>query len=238
MAGEFVDRPLSWLARRVRDRAAGRRYLLGIAGPPGAGKSTVSVALRDAINAEAGGEIAEIAPMDGYHLTNEVLRAAESLARKGEPDTFDVDGYVAGLRRLRTTPVGEPVPWPTFDRSIDAPVPDGVVFDRQSIVLTEGNYLLLDDFGTRRWSAVRPLLDECWYLDAAREVIEKRLLHRHIHGGRIPTAARDKVHNSDLPNADLVATTKERADLVLRWQSGSYAVAVAPPAATVDPSIS
>ncbi len=224
VAGEFVQRPVSWLVRRVLDRAARGRYLLGIAGPPGAGKSTLSVALRDAINAEAGGTVAEIAPMDGYHLGNDVLRAMESLARKGEPDTFDVDGYVAGLRRLRTTPVGAPVPWPTFDRSIDAPVPGGVVLDQQSIILTEGNYLLLDDFEGRRWSAVRALLDECWYLDAPRDVLENRLLDRHIRGGRTPAAARDKVHGSDLRNADLVATTRERADLVLRRRAEGYAV--------------
>ncbi|MEU6828820.1 nucleoside/nucleotide kinase family protein [Nocardia beijingensis] len=234
MAAEFVDRPLSWLVRRVLDRATRGRYLLGIAGPPGAGKSTLSVALRDAINLAAGDAVAEIAPMDGYHLSNDDLRATESLARKGEPDTFDVDGYVSGLRRLRTTPVGEPVPWPTFDRSIDAPVPGGVVFDRQAIVVTEGNYLLLDDFATRRWSTVRPSLDECWYLDAARDVIRDRLLERHIDGGRTPAAAHDKVHDSDLRNADLVATTRARADLVLRWHAGSHAVAVAPSAA--DPS--
>lgn len=236
VAAEFVDRPLSWLVRRVLDRATRGRYLLGIAGPPGAGKSTLSVALRDAINLAAGDAVAEIAPMDGYHLSNDVLRATESLARKGEPDTFDVDGYVSGLRRLRATPVGEPVPWPTFDRSIDAPVPGGVVFDRQSIVLTEGNYLLLDDFGTRRWSVVRALLDECWYLDATREVLGKRLLHRHIRGGRTPASAHDKVHNSDLRNADLVAATRQRADLVLRWNAGSYTVAVPP--STADPSTS
>ncbi|MGK8522059.1 nucleoside/nucleotide kinase family protein [Nocardia asteroides] len=215
---------MSWLVRRVRDRAAPERFLLGIAGPPGAGKSTLSVALRDAINAEAGGAVAEIAPMDGYHLSNDALRAAESLPRKGEPDTFDVDGYVSGLRRLRATPVGEPVPWPTFDRAIDAPVPGGVVLDQQTIVLTEGNYLLLDDVGTRRWSEVRTLLDECWYLDAAREVIENRLLDRHIRGGRTPTAARAKVRDSDLRNADLVALTRDRADLVLCEYAGNYFV--------------
>ncbi|WP_454195103.1 nucleoside/nucleotide kinase family protein [Nocardia sp. Marseille-Q1738] len=224
MAGEFVERPLSWLARRVRDRAGGERYLLGIAGPPGAGKSTLSVALRDLINAEAGSAVAEIAPMDGYHLINDVLRARGSLARKGEPDTFDVDGYVAGLRRLRSTPLGQPVAWPTFDRTIDAPVPGGVVFDRQSIVLTEGNYLLLDDFDTRQWSAVRALLDECWYLDAARNVIENRLLRRHVRGGRTPEAAATKVRDSDLRNADLVAPTSAYADLVLCERARGYAV--------------
>ncbi|MEU7631557.1 nucleoside/nucleotide kinase family protein [Nocardia sp. NPDC049220] len=225
MAGEFAERPVDRLARRVLDRVGRGRYLVGIAGPPGAGKSTLSALLRKAIDAEAGAAVAEIAPMDGYHLTNDVLCARGSFARKGEPDTFDVAGYVAGLHRLRSTPVGEPVAWPTFDRTIDAPVPDGVVFDQQSIVLTEGNYLLLDDFEGRMWSAVRTLLDECWYLDAPREVIEDRLLRRHIGGGRTPAAAATKVRDSDLRNADLIATTRARADLILRENCGRYSVA-------------
>ncbi|MGO4615793.1 nucleoside/nucleotide kinase family protein [Nocardia sp. 2TAF39] len=214
-----------WLARRVLDSAGDSRYLVGIAGPPGAGKSTLAGLLRNAIDAEAGAAVAEIAPMDGYHLPNDVLRAAGSLARKGEPDTFDVAGYVAGLRRLRTTRLGKPVAWPTFDRAIDAPVPGGVVFDRQSVALTEGNYLLLDDFAGRTWSTVRTLLDECWYLDASRKLIEDRLLRRHIRGGRTFEAAETKVRESDLRNADLIATTRARADLILREHAGRYAVA-------------
>ncbi|MEU7764035.1 nucleoside/nucleotide kinase family protein [Nocardia sp. NPDC049190] len=225
MAGEFVERPLGWLARRVVDRVGRGRYLVGIAGPPGAGKSTLSAVLRDAIDAEAGAAVAEIAPMDGYHLPNDVLRAMGSLARKGEPDTFDVAGYLAGLRLLRSAAIGELVSWPTFDRTIDTSVPDGVVIDHQSIVLTEGNYLLLDDFEGRTWSAVRTLLDECWYLDAPRQVIAGRLLHRHIDGGRTPEAAATKVRDSDLRNADLIATTKARADLVLLEKGGRYSVA-------------
>lgn len=225
VAGEFVERPLGWLVRRVLGRAGSGRYLVGIAGPPGAGKSTLAGLLRNAIDAEAGTAVAEIAPMDGYHLPNSMLRTTGSFARKGEPDTFDVAGYLAGLRRLRTTPLGKPVAWPTFDRRIDAPVPGGVVVDRQSIVLTEGNYLLLDDFDGRAWSAVRTLLDECWYLDAPRELIEDRLLRRHIRGGRTQAAAIRKVHESDLRNADLIATTMARADLILREHAGRYAVA-------------
>ncbi|WP_067841496.1 nucleoside/nucleotide kinase family protein [Nocardia lijiangensis] len=216
-----VEVPLHRLVRRVLDRAAERperRYLLGIAGPPGAGKSTLSVLLRDAFPA------AEIAPMDGYHLSNARLRAARSQARKGEPDTFDVAGFVDNLRRLRATPRGTPVPWPTFDRATDEPTPAGVVFTDQPVAVAEGNYLLLDDVDGHGWSAVRAELDECWYLDADREVLEERLLERHLRGGKPAEAARIKVRDSDLRNADLVGATRERADLVLREKDGRYFV--------------
>jgi pantothenate kinase len=224
MTGEAVEMPLSALVGRVLTQAAAGtgRYVLGIAGPPAAGKSTLSVRVRDALNAHAGTSIAEIAPMDGFHLPNAVLRASGKLARKGEPDTFDVAGYLETLRRLRDTPIGEPVPWPTFDRDIEEPTPGGVVFDRHTIAISEGNYLLLDDLESGRWSGVRKLLDDSWYLDADRNVIEKRLIRRHIRGGRTVAAAKGKTHLSDLPNADLIAGTKTRADLVLQGRDGRY----------------
>ncbi|WP_194815949.1 nucleoside/nucleotide kinase family protein [Nocardia sp. XZ_19_385] len=215
---------MSWgeLAERVLAAAGSSRYLLGVAGPPGAGKSTFAAGLRDAINARESGLVAEIAPMDGYHLNNAELRAAGKLTRKGEPDTFDAAGFVENLRRLRDAPLGAPVPWPTFDRRVDEPTPGGIVFADQRIVITEGNYLLFDDDEGQEWSAVRKLLDECWYLDADRRLLEKRLLRRHIRGGRTVGAARMKVHDSDFRNADRIAGTRGRADLVLRGHQGRY----------------
>ncbi|WP_227996942.1 nucleoside/nucleotide kinase family protein [Nocardia australiensis] len=223
MTDATVVMPMSRLVERVLNAAVcGRRYVLGIAGPPAAGKSRLSVGIRDALNAHAGSVIAEIAPMDGFHLSNAVLRASGKLARKGGPDTFDVSGYLETLSRLRSTPVGEPVAWPTFDRAIEEPTPSGVIFDRHTIAITEGNYLLLDDLRSGSWSGIRKLLDECWYLDADRNVIEKRLVRRHIRGGMTLAAAKAKTRQSDLPNADLIAATKSRADLVLQAYNGRY----------------
>jgi len=209
------------LAERVQARAEQRtgRYLLGIAGPPGAGKSTLAAALRAAVDAVAGSRVAELAPMDGYHLPNAQLRALGRLAGKGEPDTFDATGFVDGLNRLRRTPLGEPVPWPTFDRSTDEPTPGGIVVTDQRIVITEGNYLLLDD---GPWSKVRPQLDECWYLTADRHTRIERLLHRHLRGGRDHSAAQAKVHDSDMANADLVGPTARHADLLLYERNSRY----------------
>ncbi len=226
MVRNDADISLETLAERVWKRVSSRsgRFLLGIAGPPGAGKSTFAAALRDALDARAGAVVAEVAPMDGFHLSNTALRLAGALTRKGEPDTFDVAGYLAGLRRLRETPLGQPVSWPIYDRERHEPVPDAVVFERQSIVVTEGNYLLLDDFGSSTWSAVREILDETWYLDVPHDVLVERLLHRHIRGGKSARFAEIKVSQSDLLNAELVAGTRERADLVLRADGPNYRI--------------
>ncbi|MEV0076340.1 nucleoside/nucleotide kinase family protein [Nocardia neocaledoniensis] len=215
--------PVRALARRIPvRRAPGRRFLLGLAGPPGAGKSTLAQRLRDEL--AAAGHPAAVAPMDGYHLRNEILRARGALDRKGEPDTFDAAGFVADLRMLRQAPIGEPVPWPLFDRAVDEPTEGGLIVRDEQIVLVEGNYLLLTDAEAPGWSAVRGLLDACWYLDAPRETLTERLVRRHLAGGRTPDAAEVKVRDSDLRNADLIAVSRERADLTLSAAGDGYRI--------------
>ncbi|WP_278261387.1 nucleoside/nucleotide kinase family protein [Nocardia sp. AG03] len=206
------------LAQRIPVSARpDRRVLLGIAGPPGAGKSTLAQRLCAALPVPA-----VVAPMDGFHLPNAVLRDGGALARKGEPDTFDTAGFVAGLRALRAGPVGEPVPWPLFDRAIDEPTEAGVLIRDERVVVIEGNYLLLTETEAPGWSTVRGLLDACWYLDAPREVLTTRLLDRHVLGGRTPVQAKAKVTDSDLRNADLVAHGRSRADRVLTAAGTGY----------------
>ncbi|MGY1876374.1 nucleoside/nucleotide kinase family protein [Nocardia gipuzkoensis] len=213
--------PVAELARWVSTRVSSDcRYILGIAGPPAAGKSTLAQNLAVEITT-AYGVGAGIAPMDGFHRTSAELDAAGARHRKGQPDTFDVAGFVARLKLLREAPLGERVPWPIYDRELHDPVPDAITFTDQRIAVVEGNYLLLDQPG---WVEVRSQLDEVWYLDAADVVIEQRLTDRHVLGGKTPEQAHTKITDSDLPNARLIAHTRDRADAVLRETYGNYII--------------
>ncbi len=188
--------------------AARGRALLGVAGSPGAGKSTLSSMVVAAVESSA------VVPMDGFHLLNEQLVRLGRRDRKGAPDTFDVVGYVALLRRLRSQSPDEVVTAPRYDRAASAPVPDAIVVGPDvALVITEGNYLLLDD---RPWDAVRPLLDEVWFVDIDDAVRIPRLIDRHIEFGKSPEAAREWVMRSDESNAALVAASRGRADVVVR----------------------
>lgn len=196
------------LGRAVR-LAGGSRRLLGLAGPPGAGKSTLAAALVAAL-----GERAVLVPMDGFHLAQAELVRLGRADRKGAPDTFDVDGLVALLVRLRAQGPADPVVYaPRFDRHLEEAVAGAVpVSAATPLVVVEGNYLLHDEGS---WAQARDLLDEAWYLDLPDGVRVERLVARHVAHGRTPGAAREWVLRSDEANARLVARGRERADVVV-----------------------
>jgi pantothenate kinase len=197
------------LRRQVAELLApGSRRLLGIAGPPGAGKSTLSAQILAAFHGRC-----VVVPMDGYHLAQSELDRLGRAGRKGAPDTFDAAGYVALLRRLRDPVPGETVYAPEYRRDLHngvagaIPVPADV-----PLVITEGNYLLLDEHG---FGPVRGLLDLCWYVDLPDDVRTQRLVARHTRFGKAPGAAHAWTHGPDQRNADLVAATRTRADAVV-----------------------
>ncbi len=193
------------------------RFLLGLVGPPGVGKSTVAGALAGAWPA---GD-AVVVGMDGFHLADDELAGRGLDQVKGAPETFDADGFVALLRRLCDPGVG-PVGAPGFDRSRERTVDDAVSIPRETgLVLVEGNYLLLDG----PWRPVRDLLDEVWYLDLADELRRQRLVARHVAGGRTPDEAAAWVHRSDEANAALIAATRHLADAVLDVTTGQVSPA-------------
>jgi pantothenate kinase len=132
---------------------------------------------------------------------------------KGAPQTFDAEAFVGSLRRLRDEP-DSTVLWPDFDRMAEETVADAIAIGPEaSLVITEGNYLLLDQ---PWWREVRQVLDEVWYVDAPRDVLRRRLIDRQLAGGRPEADAVSHVDESDLPNAELVARTHQLADRTVR----------------------
>ncbi len=184
--------------------------MLGLAGAPGSGKSTVAQAYVD--HERALGTEAAVVPMDGFHLADATLRSLGLLGRKGAPETFDAWGYAALLARLRSCPP-ETVYVPGFERDLEQPIAAAIaVPPGTQLVVTEGNYLLLDQ---PQWRAVRDRIDEVWFVHLDDAVRRERLVARHIASGKSPAEARAWVHRVDEPNARLVEETRAAADRVV-----------------------
>ncbi|SEB60077.1 AAA domain-containing protein [Nocardioides exalbidus] len=195
------------LARADALLARPGRSILGITGPPGAGKTTLTSLVLEHLGPAAGH-----LPMDGFHLADEQLDRLGRRDRKGAPDTFDVDGYVSALSRFHAFP-GQTLFAPGFERDLEQPIAAAIAIPPSArLVLTEGNYLLLPGDG---WERVRPLLAEVWYVDVDDDLRVARLIARHERFGKSPAEAREWVMRSDEANARLVAATRDSADVVI-----------------------
>jgi pantothenate kinase len=196
----------SRLIERVRGLAAGDgRVLIGIAGCPGAGKSTLAGWLATALT--TAGLPAAWVPMDGFHLADVALERLGRLARKGAIDTFDGHGYLALLRRLRCE-TGTVVYAPSFDRDLEQPIAGAIAVPPDArVVVSEGNYLLS---GEEPWRQVRAAMTEVWYADLDDRVRLERLTRRHVRFGKTPEQAVRWVAEVDEPNA---AAIRASADL-------------------------
>lgn len=207
-----IDDLAGGILSKAADVPSGHRYMTGIVGFPGAGKSTLAERLVDALNKAAPGDMARVVPMDGFHLPNAVLEKRNLRPLKGIPETFDGEGFVKLLKALREVPAAR-VGVPGFDRTLDEPTPDATIVEpHHKLLVVEGNYLLVPE---HPWEQVRELLDEVWYLDVAIDTIIPRLIERHVLGGRTPEAAREKMESTDLRNARLIAKTRPYATRVV-----------------------
>ncbi|MCX8572374.1 MULTISPECIES: nucleoside triphosphate hydrolase [Hyphomicrobiales] len=184
-----------------------QRFVVGIAGPPGSGKSTLSAALHDVLPDGA----AAVVPMDGFHFDDSVLDRRGLRTRKGAPETFDFAGFEVLLRRLKAA---EPdVAIPVFDRSIElSRAAADVVSADVKFILVEGNYLLLDE---DPWQRLAPLFDFTIFVNSPREELERRLVERWREHGRSDADARNWIDTNDMPNIDRVLHARRKADLEL-----------------------
>jgi pantothenate kinase len=197
------------ICRGLLEKASGARVVVAIAGPPGAGKSTLAELVAQRLNAR--GETAEVLPMDGFHMDNAVLEDKGILARKGAPASFDLRGFIDILKAVRAG--GEEVLVPVFDRSRELAIAAARAIPASCrFVVVEGNYLLLQQ---GRWAELRPLYDHAILLAPPMAEIEARLLERWNFYGLTGEALETKLHGNDLPNAQLVLTQSAGADLVL-----------------------
>jgi fructokinase len=200
---------LPHLLERARALAVpGHRRLLGITGAPGAGKSSVA---REIVE-KLGPDLAVLVPMDGFHLSNKTLIAWGRRDRKGALDTFDADGYVHLLRRLRNQEE-DIVHAPDFDRDVDESIGSAQPIRKEvPLVVTEGNYLLSD---RGAWAGVAQLLDESWYLELDDDTRLERLTRRHQVHGMDPAQAATWARTTDQDNAIVIAESRAHADLVI-----------------------
>ncbi|XVU22105.1 nucleoside/nucleotide kinase family protein [Actinoplanes sp. CA-054009] len=195
----------------------GGRAVLGIAGAPAAGKTTLAEELVAALSPApppglvAGAWVAHV-PMDGFHLADVELARLGRRERKGAPDTFDPLGYAALLRRVLADE-DEVIYAPGFERVIEQPIAGSMpIFRDARLIISEGNYLLLDD---PLWRPVRGLFAEVWYADLDRATRLSRLISRHVRFGKDLSAASEWATGTDERNAVLIAATRSSADVVV-----------------------
>ncbi|CAI9288504.1 unnamed protein product [Lactuca saligna] len=227
-----MDEIYDTLAERVVPTAASGTntsaiHIVGLAGPPGAGKTTIASEVAKRVNKlwpqkscafdsqVQPPQIAVVLPMDGFHLYRHQLDSMEdpkeAHARRGAPWTFNPELFLKCLKTLREQ---GSVYAPSFDHGVGDPVEDDIFINVQhKVVIVEGNYLLLEDGA---WKEIASMLDEKWFVDVDIDIAMERVLKRHISTGNTPEFAKQRIEYNDRPNAELIFKSKKKADLIIK----------------------
>lgn len=198
------------LAEAVLARAKpGTRTIIAVAGPPGSGKSTLADRLCEDLNSRQAG-LAAVLPMDGYHYDDLLLVPRGLRPRKGAPETFDVPGFKHMLMRLKANDEPE-IAVPVFDRSIEIARAGARMIEQSvSILIVEGNYVLLDE---PRWRDLHPHYDMTVMIKEPEAVLRARLEDRWQ--AMAPKERAEKIDGNDLPNGRRIMLGSIKADYIL-----------------------
>ena len=210
-----LQRDVKSVCKLVDDLTAQEgRVIIGIAGPPASGKSTLAEAVVQRLNDQHTGPVAQavLLPMDGYHLDNRILEARGLLARKGAPPTFDAAGFCDAVQLLAKAE--RESFHPTFDRTLDLAVAGAISIGSETpVIVIEGNYLLLN---SEPWNRLREVFTATVFISPPVEVLKRRLHQRWIDHGLDSDAALRRATQNDLPNAQLVISHSRNANLHLQ----------------------
>ena len=202
-------------------RVAGKRTIIGIAGPPASGKSILAEAVVHCLNQEeTETPAAALLPMDGYHLDNRLLESRGLLARKGAPESFDAHGFCDAIQRLSSA-TRESF-HPKFDRQMDLAIANSMaIHPHTPVVVVEGNYLFLN---SEPWASLRDIFSATVFMSPTIEKLRDRLQQRWIKHGLDPAAAMQRATGNDLPNAELVLNESREADVLLNQNYTEFGV--------------
>lgn len=206
MTGRRIE--IDELLEVIAGRGRAQRSITAIAGPPGAGKSTLAEMLAERLNEGEPGSAA-VLPMDGYHFDDMVLLPRGLRPRKGAPETFDVLGFAHMVRRLKRNDEPE-IAVPVFDRSLEIARAGGRMIGKNvRHLIVEGNYVLLDE---APWSDLAAFFDTTVMITVSADILRARLEARWVH--LAPDEKAFKLDGNDLPNGQRVIDNSRKPEFV------------------------